>query len=1064
MAAPAPLASVMSLPNLRPCALQARPTRYRFAFQCMAVALFLTALVAMGVTGSGGWNVQAAPGQAGIPPTKDPDKGKTYATIEELLRESPHDTVVVLQHVEEADRAKRKTEAKQRFDNFVKFMKHVDDKRVRVAVLTHMQPNATTIDPKHLLPSEVTDVLLHVQPEYLPIKAPTQYGGRYFHGTSKGKTLWESKFVGVRNIVLLSASIDIGTFVPTFELVWNRAHVYRNVNLDPRLNEKRDNSLYAKAFDRMDHVPRNPAAQPLQLPTPLIQDPHLHYVPIGNIPGVLTTLPNAEYTSTFAPDGTAHPLAVAPGAKPRAGLGAFEATQKYDAQIRLVLDDSFKTVAEGEHRENRARSALVVVPNEKVEAFATVTKNMSAAQMRQEVTELEIPKASFVLPFKKDLGKRALTTGAVELLIDAHGGNLIDGRYVVGGLTPTQLASLIVAHPQLAVGPTLASGGMPGIRHIHVRACGVRCQADYEVGIAVDQPQDENAFAQALVLALRDEGVAVNRITVHNAKVLIDTLGTGEVGTWFMLRDANGDPRGIAYEAEKLSTTQQFDRVSGQFTEDPGFDANGMVAIEAARTLPPATHADVPRINGAGGQTPAWVEDSIQPAIASPGIAHPTRSGAVVAVSAASGVPPRLEASPAGRIVYWRAVDSIKGKLGTVVVTADLNAIAAGTRADAGKIVVVDTDPSRIEGVQQAVHLAGQSSDMADWIARLRANGLDTSGTALVAMWDDVATEDWNTDAETFQDPAVVERYNALKARALAGDFSFYGADLTTAEGAAVVNTSLGDDPVLLIWLPNDEMFLVRNVMLGARATRGQTLFQFRLNLALLMGPETTLWQQRGRGWEMWNGEDAFRDQFRLPNATTVADASAAGNGPVTVGEREQALIAEQDKALEQDNASDLDRDYVRDAMDDHDQGRLHEWWTRARETLSSVASWIRGRFAALMQSLGLWDAPAAQTPAEAFEMQERDATALHVQAQQLAEELLQVAPVVLEAHGLPTGDHVPVLHSVQEVDPLPCVQSGCTARSGEPEYEMRWLHEPTGEEQFVRTRDRGCSRMCGIS
>jgi hypothetical protein len=35
------------------------------------------------------------------------------------------------------------------------------------------------------------------------------------------------------------------------------------------------------------------------------------------------------------------------------------------------------------------------------------------------------------------------------------------------------------------------------------------------------------------------------------------------------------------------------------------------------------------------------------------------------------------------------------------------------------------------------------------------------------------------------------------------------------------------------------------------------------------------------------------------------------------------------------------------------------------------------------------------------------------------------------------------------------CAMSGCTSRPGETEYEMRWLHDTTGEELTLRTRDR---------
>ena len=363
---------------------------------------------------------------------------------------------------------------------------------------------------------------------------------------------------------------------------------------------------------------------------------------------------------------------------------------------------------------------------------------------------------------EKSVGELALTNGAAELIVSAHGA-VFDGRYQIsGGLDPAQLAALIAGHPQLAIEPILARGGMPAIRHLQLRACGIRCKANYEPGDAPGQAQDEVAFAQELVRRLGDHGVAVRRVTSKNAEIMMNTSRPGEHGAWFRLRDALGNPSGVAYESQLLVTSQDYDAANDRFVDGGEFDVHGRVAIESTSALPPATHADTPRAPDPDGVVADWIEDGTGGAIASPGHALRTSSGAVVDVSLAPGVTPRLEASMKVG-ADWRALNEVDGKPGTVVTAADLSAIAAGTRHEAGRILVVDTDPARMDGVRLAVNLAGSSADMADWIAKLRAHQLDTAGTALVTMWENVASQAWSDENGTFHDPQVVRRLRQIE-------------------------------------------------------------------------------------------------------------------------------------------------------------------------------------------------------------------------------------------------------------------------------------------------------------
>jgi hypothetical protein len=108
----------------------------------------------------------------------------------------------------------------------------------------------------------------------------------YLTTAIQGTTFLDAHLQGVRNIILIGHGLDESVELPMFEAVFNRVNVYRNPLLDPRVTERVDPTYHTRYVDRMDRLPRSPNAAPLKLPTTLAEDPHLHYVPIGNIPGV----------------------------------------------------------------------------------------------------------------------------------------------------------------------------------------------------------------------------------------------------------------------------------------------------------------------------------------------------------------------------------------------------------------------------------------------------------------------------------------------------------------------------------------------------------------------------------------------------------------------------------------------------------------------------------------------------------------------------------------------------------------------------------------------------------
>jgi hypothetical protein len=58
----------------------------------------------------------------------------------------------------------------------------------------------------------------------------------------------------------------------------------------------------------------------------------------------------------------------------------------------------------------------------------------------------------------------------------------------------------------------------------------------------------------------------------------------------------------------------------------------------------------------------------------------------------------------------------------------------------------------------------------------------------------------------------------------------------------------------------------------------------------------------------------------------------------VTAQVRDDALADALDEDLERAAANVGERETVQDVLQERNEGRLHEWWSRAREALGSVA------------------------------------------------------------------------------------------------------------------------------
>ena len=125
-------------------------------------------------------------------------------------------------------------------------------------------------------------------------------------------------------------------------------------------------------------------------------------------------------------------------------------------------------------------------------------------------------------------------------------------------------------------------------------------------------------------------------------------------------------------------------------------------------------------------------------------------------------------------------------------------------------MVVVDTDPARMAGVQNRTASGGTAAGP-QCVVRIPREGRHAGATGGLIEWLSANTElESNSTQDTIADPESVHSFERLRARALAGDFIFHSADIATIEGASVVNASLGRYPVTAMALPSDEAFLVQ--------------------------------------------------------------------------------------------------------------------------------------------------------------------------------------------------------------------------------------------------------------
>ena len=168
-------------------------------------------------------------------------------------------------------------------------------------------------------------------------------------------------------------------------------NVYRNPLLDvaPFDRSKEASSTTSSGGSimvRMDGC----EGDPLALPGFFGNDPFLHYMPIGAIPGVLSRFHFGFSSYIWKDDGT--PVATTAGdpmAPTRSYTGEMADHNQFDAQFFVVLDGEFLAHRAEDHAATDSGPALIAFEDDKLKAFAD-----SDAQCDRRATWRTIPRDS----------------------------------------------------------------------------------------------------------------------------------------------------------------------------------------------------------------------------------------------------------------------------------------------------------------------------------------------------------------------------------------------------------------------------------------------------------------------------------------------------------------------------------------------------------------------------------------------------------------------------------------------------------------------------------------------
>ncbi|NUS59946.1 MAG: hypothetical protein HOQ01_03265, partial [Lysobacter sp.] len=982
-------------------------------------------------------------------------------------------TVVVLSDVWRGWKAMG-TARSERVASTVKLLEYAQANGARVLVLLHRSQSNGTIPRAYLLPP---DIRAAIRPDKLiatigldAFEQTGQVNRALRTVTPSGKTIIEEHLSGVRNLVLIGGEYELFTVQPMFEALWSGINVYRNELL--AVTERNpSHSLYsAYFFKRLTQFARHANTEPLELPGFLPNDPFLHYVPIGSIPGVIDRWAIADNETRFniRSDGTpiTHIARDDPPTSARGYTGIPIAQNPFDLQVHVVLDGSYiRDDARREHMLNRERSALVVPNKDRLKAFVQRTVGMGSIGALADAFHAEHLSENTEGELKFDVARRfaAYDNGRVEVNIHGHGARGADEVYRVGGLSVAQLGTVIVEHDHVGLNARTGTNRAT-ISHLNIIACGVRCNPaqDQIPGVGPDVTTDEVGFAQGLVRWLRDQFIDVERVTVANTSILVRESPVGEPSiTWFMVRDDQMRPRYFIRESALLATSLRYDRGTDTFLPADDEVQGDALPVGLSEPVRAADHRDIdPRTGEAATGALARPADVMH-------VGNTLRapSGATIDIVPAGDVMPRFDepvsmaSDRLWEVAYWAVQDHGGSLEPDVMITgADTFAIAMGMRVQDGPVVVVDTDPARMAGVQRVLALALESSTPLEWGQKIVAEGFATLGDLSINLIK-LTENDVVMPEAVLADPGVVAGFERLKARAHGGKYIFQGADLATADGGAVVNAHVGAYPVRSIALPSDEHFLVQGARLGMVVSRTAYLTQLRENIALLAGPETHVHQGVfGQLPRSLLGEQAVRNHFGLAGAQPLAGASASSTPPASIaaGDIEVEIVNDARNTTSGIQGARGHIDAVEAGMRDN-HTPMHRWWTSMRDRLVGAGEWLRRQVMQLLARLGLVHPSEAHTPAQSRNAASEDPLSLRIYGEGLGRDYSHATRRDLHAAGLSPHDWIPVLATAdteEERNATPCALSTPCVRTEDPDDEVQFVHEGTGEVRTLTVKD----------
>ena len=246
-----------------------------------------------------------------------------YPSIEAALDAPAGETVMVVAGLSDFIVARPPNEAyERRLANVVATVRHARARNVPIHMLVNMG--------QRIVPAALAAELANYphakwigydsyRETYLPWG---QLLTQDFDATGAHQTWFESiiDMSKTRNVVLATTSIGASwptSIAPLFEAVWHRLNVYTNANLTVSHHDYFPAApLFFRRLDQATHF--LPGTVPRALPGLLIEDPYLHWVPIGGIANVAPAPPRLDgmYSGGFSNSGLPLEHRYAPGDPP----------------------------------------------------------------------------------------------------------------------------------------------------------------------------------------------------------------------------------------------------------------------------------------------------------------------------------------------------------------------------------------------------------------------------------------------------------------------------------------------------------------------------------------------------------------------------------------------------------------------------------------------------------------------------------------------------------------------------------------------------------------------------